>query len=56
MSELLTSITHIGQHGSTGGSLLFQAVVLFSTENEKFWPVFAILSPIYALVCVLLQA
>ena len=41
---------------STGGGVLFQVSVLFSTENAKGWPILAILSQIYAPFGVLIQA
>ena len=36
-------------HGSvsTGGGVIFQASVLYSNENAKFWTIWAILSRIY---------
>ena len=36
--------------------VLFQVSVLFSIEKAKFWPILAILSQIYVLFGVLLQA
>ena len=41
------------RQSDTGGSVFFQAGVLFSTESAKFWPILAILLRIHALFGVL---
>ena len=41
-------------NATTGGSVLFQEGVLFSTENAKFWPILAILPRLYAVFGVLI--
>ena len=43
------------RQSDTGGSVFFQAGVLFSTESAKFWPILAILLRIFTLFGVLLR-
>ena len=42
-------------NATTGGSVLFQEGVLFSTENAKFWPILAILPQLYAVFGILIK-
>ena len=47
-------VDEIDDGATIGGDDFFQASVFFSTENDKFWPILAILSRIFALFGVLL--